>query len=108
MRFAIAILGLSSFLVACGPSEEDFAVEYTGIICDLTFDCTDEELIEYLPWADANECKTASEDGEEAEESTCNYDKAAAAECLEAASAMTCDDYNAGSFPSSCSNVCPE
>lgn len=106
-RFALAALVLSSF-VACGVSEDEFSTEYVGYTCDLTFECSDEAVLPYLPYSDAEDCKAQLNDSDETEEAedNCDYDKGLAAECLDAMAAMTCDDWNSGNFPASCSQVC--
>jgi hypothetical protein len=106
-RFAVAALVLSSF-VACGVSEEEFSTEYTAHSCDLMFECTAEENLQYLPYTDAEDCKTQLANAEEVDEAedTCDFDKGLAAECLDAMAVLTCEDYTAVAFPPSCSNVC--
>jgi hypothetical protein len=106
-RFALSALVLST-LIACGVSEDEFSTEYVGHTCDLTFECSDEAVLPYLPYTDAADCKAQLGETDEVEdaEDTCDFDKGLAAECLDAMAAVTCDDWNTGNLPASCTNVC--
>lgn len=106
-RLALAAVVLSSF-VACGVSEDEFSTEYIGYTCDLTFECSDEAVLPYLPYSDAADCKAQLDgsDEEEEAEDNCEFDKGLAAECLDAMAAVGCEEWNAGNLPASCTQVC--
>ena len=104
------------FLVACGPSQEEFEEDSWAVTCDLIFECTDADTIEaagvlWIFGETASDCyallDAATDSG--TSEAECEYDKAAAKECLDELEALTCDDYASdGPSVSACDRVCGE
>lgn len=107
MRF-LAVFALAGLLAGC-YSEEQYSEDYNTEYCRLFAECTDESMLEYYPYTTEDECidyfNSASDTGGTTEDE-CEFDSTAAQDCVAGMQEMTCDDYNAGSFPSECTNVC--
>lgn len=114
MLIASGLLGLSACVLGDlekSDGEDPDAITliewhaaYTADICELIFECTREDLIEYLPWSDAEQCIAVGGTADAAE--CAAFDPVLGEECLDGTSTMTCEEYDVGSFPPSCEAVC--
>lgn len=113
---ALSVLGLA----ACGYTEEKYAEDYTDAICENLSGCEADIVAAYVALgmdeATAQTtfdttytatCETeATDDGEDGED-TCDFDGAAAQECVDGVKAMSCDFWSTGTgFPEVCATVC--
>ena len=111
MRFLPLLL-----LAACAPSQEQFEDQSWQASCDLMFECITDEEREAMGdfWffgATVDDCYALIENAEDdtaSSEPKCDYDKNAAKECLAGLEALTCDEFNDGSYetPPACADVC--
>jgi hypothetical protein len=100
-----AAIGALATLAACGVSEEKFQDQYVAAYCEnIVTTCADDASLVLFETED--DCSTfisafytAAADLE-----GCEYDKAAAKECLDAADAADCDSWMAGG-PAECATV---
>ena len=81
-------------------SYEDYLEEQATATCELYEDC---ELLSYLGCDDIDCCKSSMlEDPYECED----FSSDAADECLAGVSSLDCESFLAGSYPTSCAEVC--
>lgn len=97
----VALLALS----AC-YSETDYQADYTAAMCAKTFECYDEAQQENLLWDDEATCVSERDESEASEE--CDFDGNSAQTCVADTEALSCQDFYAGRWPSSCEIVCGE
>lgn len=94
-------------LAAC-YSEADYSADYYRTACDLTFECYAEDSLALLPYASADACYdwfvAADEDIEAS--SDCTFDANSGKDCIRDFEALSCEDFQAGTYPESCSSVC--
>jgi hypothetical protein len=98
---ALALLALT----AC-YNESDFQADYAEAICSKTYECYDSAQQETLLWDDESACVDEREDSETSEE--CDFDGNSGQACVEDTQALTCQDFFAGRWPSTCETVCGE
>lgn len=114
---ALSVVGLA----ACGYTEEKYAEDYTSAMCDNLAGCEADIVAAYVAMGMdeataqatfdttyAASCETEiTEGGEENVEDTCEFDAAAAQECVDGIEAMSCDFWSTGAgFPEACTAVC--
>jgi hypothetical protein len=103
MPRTVAALAL---LAGCGYNEDSFNEDYIDAVCAKYDECG---WLETFGWADAAACvdalQGAASSGDTAGD-TCEYDGAAAKDCVSEWEGMSCDDLNAGTTPSTCADVC--
>ena len=97
-----ACFAAAAILTGCGPSQEDFHIEFATQYCALLFQCEDAAALAALGWTDEETCvadQSAVDTGETP------YDRRAADECLSALADVTCADLDANTFPVVCAQV---
>ena len=109
MRNVLALASLS-LLVACGPSREAYAEQAATLTCDKLSECGGEAALSLFGYDTVEACATdlTSEAQDETDENSCeNYNRDAAAKCLDELEAASCDDLTSGNSAPSCDDVCP-
>lgn len=90
------------WLLACGPSPEAFAEQYSERYCALMFECYDAETLVILGFADESDCFSQMFERQPVDG---DYDKDEAQDCLSGIENITCEDLAAQSYPSACARV---
>ena len=116
---SMTMLAACLLAVGCGYSEDTYAEDFTDAWCDKSTECESDILAFYVSLGSdeataqtsfdtaydalCNAEATEAEDGED----ECEFDSAAAKECVEAIETATCEESATGfEFPSACNNVC--
>ncbi|MFT4625885.1 MAG: hypothetical protein ACI8PZ_004556 [Myxococcota bacterium] len=97
-RFSLLAL---TVLVACGVSEKKFENEYVAKSCELLVDCAGESSSDFLTFDSASECESFLGAFFSLGTSGCDYDGAAAKDCLAEIKDATCESGE----PSACNKV---
>lgn len=98
---ALALLALT----AC-YNEADYEADYTEAMCAKTFECYDSAQQENLLWEDEDACVAERDEQETSED--CEFDGNSAQACVEDTQALSCQDFYAGRWPTTCETVCGE
>ncbi len=109
MRNVFALASLS-LLVACGPSRDAFGEQFATLSCEKISECGGEAALSLLGYDSVDECVTegTTQLQDESDENSCeNYNREAAAKCLDELEALSCDDLTSGNSAPSCDDVCP-
>lgn len=119
VRQTVSLLPLL-VLVACGYSEEKYADDYTAAMCDNLTACEADVVAAYVALgvdeatAQATfdttytaTCEAEATDDTGGGEDTCDYDAAAAKECVDGVKEMSCAFWSTGlGLPAACATVC--
>lgn len=105
--FALGLALLLPALTACYPDEDEFRDEQISIACEYYMECYsgDDDYV-YFAFDSQSECEAffgAFAGYYDDYYDTCEYDKKAAKECLDAYDQITCDDTEVDY--SACENV---
>ena len=115
MRWTSLFVALGLLSACGGMTEDEFADEMIVVTCDKMFECTTAEEIEaagafWVFGADSEECQAIFDSAEATEDTgaECEFDGAAAQECLDGYESMTCEEAAEGTAPDACNNICGE
>lgn len=92
------LIGAAVLLGACGISEDKFTEDFGSTFCEKTNECLEAEGLDTI------DCDADTEDGEAAADVECDFDPAAAKDCLSELDAAECDGPVI-STPSVCADV---
>ena len=121
MKRLSLVLVLLGSLIGCGYSEDDFADDFSAAFCDNIMSCEADIVAAYtemgLDEATAQStydtamdaaCATADTTGGTTDGTdNCDFDSAAAKDCVDEVKAMSCDFWSTGTgFPEVCNTVC--
>lgn len=98
---ALALLALT----AC-YNEADYEADYTHAMCAKTFECYDAAQQENLLWESEDTC--VDERGEQETSEECIFDGTSAQACVQDTETLSCQDFYAGRWPTTCEFVCGE
>lgn len=118
-RTTLFVLSLS-FLAACGYSEDTYGEDLSAAICDNLATCESDIVTAYtdlgMDEATAQStydttytatCETEVEDNGDNGDDNCDFDSAAAKDCVAEVEEMGCDFWSTGTgYPAVCATVC--
>ncbi len=91
-------------LLACGPSEKTYAEDFATAWCPRQLECADAATLAALGYDTEDACVELLTSGAP-DYDTCDFDAAAAQDCLDAVTTAACDAIVAG-VPAACTQVC--
>ncbi len=89
-------------------TEAEYVDDYYTVACDLTFACYAEDSLALLPYDSAEACASWFIDAEESGNaaSDCAFDAQSGKSCIQDFRDLSCEDFQAGTYPDSCSTLC--
>lgn len=91
-------------LGGCSYPAEDFATDFATASCQLYDDC---DTLDLFGFASVQECADTSAPNYLPETMPCaDYDRKAAADCVDGVELMTCEDLYASAWPDACDARC--
>lgn len=98
-------VGLGVMLAACGPTEEQFLIDYTNLVCAHTIQCGDPAELTFDGILSVETCKGYKISEIQAWGDGCKFTAPAAKQCVEELGLLTCSTDGLGTIPSVCGSV---